>query len=548
MSKRLEQTPLASDEPLYSYHAFLFPFEWNYRRPTGPLLEDQTDLQRLEQLMSAPGSAWERRGAWTAPSSLLQFNEVAYFYDFVRPVLYDTGKPDSFQRHYYYRLPGPPDAAEYRIEVPSGREYKLKIDDIVVSYYDTGVGVLAFHLYNKEVDQSAPEDILAINAFGRRIYPPYFGSNTGLLGQQAFFDDADWEKGLQRTLEAKQMAQSIAILADGKVLAHEDFSSWLRDQNLNREPDLVRHLLPAAILLELELQPVLDDRMFTVCWYGNKGLAQDLTGQTPDQHYKTHDWWYQYVFVDSDGATVQNDEMKKKLLEGATNARWAGYGTFYGLSRYSFMALSGECTAHPFNRTLASHTMTIYYKIALLGLVQRACLLRFSQEVTNISQLPKDDKHIAARVGSLYKQYIRFINKIYFREVTAQEQGTELYDILQEQMWLDDQVKDLDRELQELHQYVLILEEDRRNSKLDVLTYIGAFFVVPSFIGTYFGINDFPMWEDGNWLAISAMCLMAALLVFGAIKSSPRRRLLWMVATVLFMVYVLVVYPYGKFG
>jgi NADH:ubiquinone oxidoreductase subunit 6 (subunit J) len=303
--------------------------------------------------------------------------------------------------------------------------------------------------------------------------------------------------------------------------------------------------MPKVLLQKLDLQNVLDDRMFTLSWYGNHELVEHLKGNQPDQEYKHHAWWSQYVNIDRDGSSIQNREMHERLMTAATNARWANYGTFYGVTQYSFVALTAEGSAYFFNKVLATHAMTMYYKLALLALVQRTCLLRFSKEVTAISQLPQADRNIAARISSLYKQYIRFINKVYFREVSAQEQGIELYDLLHSQMWLDEQVKDLDREIQELHQYVMILEEDRRNNKLDILTYIGAFFVVPSFIGTYFGVSDYQMKE--HWWELSLFSILASLLVFAAVRSNDQWRWLWLLLTGVLMVVLLFIYPAFRF-
>lgn len=538
----LIETPLSSSEPFYSVHAFLFPFEWTYRNNNSPLLEDQTDLSRIEVLMQQRGPNWERRASWVNPQSLVQYNEVTYFYDFVRPVLYDTGTEDSLQRHYYYKLPGAEHENEYVIELANGKTYRLEIDDIVVSFFNTGVGYMAFSLYNRRKEQSAPQDILKINAFGRRVYPPFLSTNLDLIGQQAFFDDQDWARGLKGTQEiSKEMARSIRLETNGVAWAVEDFQSWLVDQNPQRPPALVRQLLPEAMLQETALSPVLDDRMFTVCWYGNKELTEYLKGQNPEEHYKTDDWWYQFVFVDTNGATCPNMKLRKKLLEEATNPRWVNSGTIYGISRYSFVALTEHFSAGFFAKIIASHVQTMYYKTALLALMQRACLMRFSQEVTAISQLPKRDRRIAARVSSLYKQYLRFVNKIYFREVTAQEQGIEHYDILQNQMRLDKHVKDLELEIQELHQYVSMLEEEQRNDKLDILTYIGAFFVVPSFIATYFGIDGYEM--NGHWWEISLLGFLSAAFAFGVVRVSGAWRTLFVVLLVLLMTFTLFIYP-----
>ena len=546
MDNALFTQTLATQEPsLYSTHAFLFPFEWTYQKTNSQLLEDQTDLTRIEQLMALDPSRWERRASWLRPQSLVQFNELVYFYEFVRPVLYDSGEDTSLQRHYYFKAPAEP--FEYVIELSGGKIYRLDIDDIVISFFNTGVGVLAFHLLNKDQKQSAPQDILNINAFGRRVYPPFLSTQLELLGQQAFFQDDDWLRGLSTTQQFDNMAKAIRLEVNHTPWIEEDFLSWVVNQNPEREPELVQKLLPIPLREEVNFAPVLDDRMFTVCWYGNTELVQHLKGEEAEEAYKTNDWWYQYIFVDNDGPTCPNLSRRKELLTEATNSRWisANRGTYYGISRYSFVVLTKAMNDDFFAKIVCSHVQTMYYKISLLGLVQRASLLRFSQEVTAISQLPKKDPNIGARVSSLFKQYIRFVNKIFFREVTAQEQGIELYDILQAQMRLEKQVKDLELEIQELHGYVSMLDEEQRNDKLDVLTYIGALFVVPSFIGTYYGISDFSMKND--WLDISLMSALSAALALAVVRSNRKNRVYWLIALAVLMIYVLLIYPHHKF-
>jgi Mg2+ and Co2+ transporter CorA len=136
---------------------------------------------------------------------------------------------------------------------------------------------------------------------------------------------------------------------------------------------------------------------------------------------------------------------------------------------------------------------TIYYKMAELCLVQRACILRFSEEVARISAMNENKKNsLTARVSNLYKQYIRFVNRVYFREITAQEQGIELYSMLQEHMKIEQNVKDLDNEISELHQYAILREDQERNKNLTLLSILGAVFIIPTFISGFYGMNLFP--------------------------------------------------------
>lgn len=504
-------------EELVSYHAFLFPFKWKFLADEGARFEDKTNLKRLNVVLSRYRTTWERRSSWLDPTTLAQYNEATYFYDFVRPALYDSGQPDSLLSHYYYVKPVVGDF-DYVIELSNGKEYRLEIDDIVVSFFSTGVGLLAFHLYNRSASQTDPEDIIAINQYGRRLYPPYLGITAELVGSQAFFEYEDWTSGLD-SVKHSELAQSIRLEAGGEILVVEDFTDWAKPPKLDQETRLIRHLLPPALTREVKLTPVIDDRMFVVCWYGNDRVAEKLKNSGK---WLESDWWYRYVFVDGRGRTCQNQSMQAHLMKEHTYTRWSDYDTFYGVSRYSMVCLTKTFRTESFSRILCSHIQTVYYKIALLALVQRASVMRFSDEVTAISRLSESDRQIGPKVSSLYRQYLRFINKIYFREITPQEQGIEIYGLLQQHMRLETHTQELETEVQELHQYVTFLEGERRNTNLDLLTYLGALLLVPSFLASFLGMEESLIKDD--WLIISIYCFVSAFLALAVVRAKGRWR------------------------
>lgn len=535
-------TPMSNPKHPHSFHAFLFPFEWK-RQGKGTEqwpLEAQTDIAVIRSIMDKDPQ-WAGSSSWADnPASLVQYNEANYFYDFVRPLLYGDPKDPRFQVYYKNRQT---DGAAYIITLHDGTEYRLELDDIGLSFYNMGVGILSFHCYNREYDK--PDDILKINQFGRRLYPPFYGTDATLTGTQAFFEQDDWGAALDRS--EKELARSIRLERAGNVpWVVEDFEIWKNRPKLGALPDLIRLLLPDVLPRKITLTPVLDDRMFVVTWAGNDKLADSIRSWDKSDE---RDWWYKFLFVDGGMKTCQNEELTQKQLEAHSNVRWMDYGTFYGVSRYSFVCLTGslEHLLKPYINAafLVSHMQTVYLKLAELALVQRACLLRFSDEVTAIARMDRGDTALIARAGSLTRQYIRFINKVYFREVTAQEQGIELYDLLLEHMRTDKYVQDLDREIQELHQYINLEEEKRRNEKLDTLTYLGAFFVVPSFVCTYLGINGFDL--EGHVVATAFLCLLSAMSVFAILRSSGRWRWFFIVAAFLLMTFILFVFPHGKF-
>lgn len=514
--------PIVSEEALYSYHAFLFPFEWSYKDGAGKLFEEQTSLKAIRQLMSK-AKDWERRGMWAKPETVIQYNENAYFYGFTKPALYDSGDDNSMLLHYHYKFDNSDVNNLYEIECYSGKLYDLQIDDITLCFYNTGVGHVAFSLYNKKKDQSSPDDILNINNLGRKLYPPFFASDNELIGKQAFFEVKSWEQQLNQTKNFGHLAKSITLKVNNNVLAQEDYSQWHSNQDINKEPYLIENLLATSRLKEImSLKPVLDDRMFTVCWYGNHERIVHMNQSIDDQSYLNNEWWYKYVFVDGSSPGCSDPLMRKSLTEQSTNPRWSTLGTYYGVSRYSFVALTSQFSKNDFAINICSHMQTMYYKIALLALVQRSCLLHFSNEISAISDLPRDDKQIAPRVSSLYKKYIAFINKIYFREVTAQEQGIELYDMLHQQMRLEKQIKDLNGELQELHQYATMLDEKERTESMNMLTIIGSVLAVPALLSTYWGIIEFKIKNPTPWEIFYLLCMISVPSALTAVASFTR--------------------------
>ena len=577
-------TPLKSEAPFYSFHSFVFPFEWEEKSTDKKekVLEEKNDLQTLYSLMKN-NDQWKRRSYSGKAESNVHYNEANYFYDFVRPVLYDMGQKnaekddtpqfDTMQLHFSHTLNQEQDEVEgkeykkteYIIKL-EGKEYVLDLEDIVLSFYNSGVGVLAFHLYNRKESQSDPNSILDINQYGRRLYPPFLQADMTKIGKQDFFEYKNWDFGVNE-VKGIEIAQALTLRSNGKVWLEDDFSIKKSEPGLGDIPFLINELLPASIKKDFKLTPVLDDRMFTLCWYGNNDLSGALKkefyrtssavqyagiddlmedsdyyaeGQgTVDTFSEVSQWWSKYMMVDRSGSlTTQNVDMFESQLKDRTYARWSDYGTFYGICRYSLVVLTQDHSTGNFPALICTNVQTIYHKMAVLALVQRASLLRFSAEVTEISKMDGQTSLIANKVSSLYKQYLRFVNKIYFREVTAQEQGIEMYDMLHREMRLDAQVQNLEREIENLHSYVSILEEDQRNEKLDLLTYIGAFFVVPSFLVTYVAL-----FKQVHRIEIALLSIGSAALAFLIIRSKGRSRIVYAVLFALIVIYVLFSYP-----
>ncbi|MCX6305384.1 MAG: hypothetical protein NT040_10470 [Bacteroidetes bacterium] len=483
---------------LHSYHIFMFPFQWEHDRCRDKPFNERFDLNKVHV---DNDSMWENLPVPKNDQYETElYNEKNFFYKFVHNVLYDTGKTGNPIIRHFERKETYNGELTFKIGVKAGKEniYNLKIKSIGIDLFSTGTGILIFylenHLYNNIVD------VKRINQFGRRVFPPYMVDGTGVAGTKT-----------------GELADYIAIdgLSGEPSRYFEDFNQFTA-LDIYKPARFIKSLiedLDKTILPE----PVVDDRMFTMCWFFDNETSELIKSDTSYEEYAISNDWHEYLYIDSNGSTCQNKKMQKKLLEDHTYARWQKEGTLYGITRYSFIAISNEGWFA--QNVLLTHFRTMYVRMVELVLVQRASTLKFSSEVTMLSSLSdKDPQRLADNIGKFYQAYIRFVNQVYFREITAQEQGIELYEMLQISLHMKDQVKDLDEEIGELHNYAALLDDKRQNQNLSLLTKIGALFIAPSLIASYFGMNILQIngnnpvafsqiWVFGSFIVLSGLIL-----------------------------------------
>ncbi|MCF8245533.1 MAG: hypothetical protein K9J37_13665 [Saprospiraceae bacterium] len=496
----------------HSYHVFLFPFSWDFQAAgeagISGSFEQRTNLASFE-------NALMETGYWTslnfAHSPLNYYNDFAYFHTSVREAVF--GKPDcksNIVRN--YERPGAKGGL-YEIKVKKhAASYRLNIDQIRLNVYDTGVGILSFFLSNN--DYQDWQQILEINDFGRRIYPQ-------------FLDTASYAEGgdLLHQVHESFLAERIQVLAsNGRVIFSEDFkyvenlignggnpSDWSFLSNKLIEGVFGSTLFTTARGMgvarsNISIEPILDDRMFVVCWHGNTKALEDL-GQDFLKPEKT-DKWMQYMFIDNSGNSCQSDLMAEELLKRHTYHRWAKYGTFYGITRYSLVALS-ELNDFTQNH-LVNHVKGRYMELAQLSLAQRASCQRFSHEINNLASL--DEKSMKREADFLHKEYLRFVNKLYFLEATPQEQGIELYEMLQESMKIAKEVDFLNSELTDLYEFLSLREADEQSKAANQFSWVATVFLPASLVAAIFGFSTIDK-ETNFWQWPSCLSFWLPLLI-----------------------------------
>lgn len=469
----------------FSYHIFHYPFRWSIEQKNEALLSEQINL---DNIIFSKYSMWERVQKPDANDAEDVYNEKNYYFKFVHNILYDSETSTlNLIRHYERKEPKIKDNVIYKIKVKGkDKPYLLKVDAININFYSTGTGVLSFFLANNIKEQAAPDDILKINQYGRRIMPP-------------FLNDLNL-----RT----EIAEYISIEGlDENNTFFEDFNDY-RETDSWKPASFVNTLIK-EVATNISCEPVIDDRMFVCSWYKNDELAKMFCNnqEAYKEDPKFSNFWYKYLFVDGSDMTCQNKNMRNELLTRQTYSRWQEWSSLYGISRYSMVYLTNSSVPE----FLLKYFTTIYSRMIELVLVQRASILRFSYEVTQVSTLKTQKTNILAeRVNSLYKEYIQFLNQIYFREITAQDQGIELYTMFQKTLDLDNYIKDLDGEIEELHNYISIKIESKRSRNGEWLNIIAAIFLPATLITGIFGMNPFT--EDST--VLSFVIQIIAIIIF----------------------------------
>ncbi len=500
-----------------SYHVFMFPFRWDYfeseKTEEDAEFSERTKLQKFSDLLN--DKFWDKGEFKFKDTS--DYNEYTYFYDFVREAIYDENPEideKSIIAHFSYDIAK---GSKYIICIQQEEKndnevetkYELDIEEIYLHVYNTGMAILTFRLNNHEYKKI--QDILRINEYGRRLYPQFLSCTV----------DCKEPPSRLKVVKDKFLADSIYLNLNNNYLGKEDFSEFDYEKTpkidkLQTSPKYIPQFILKLLnehkfcaknsikdqekMQRIVIDPLIDDRMFVICWHKNDGLINDLqqcrfnsnTNQYEYNYQKSGDW-YSYIFVDKKSPSCSHKNMLRELIDEHTYPRFADWGTLYGMSRYSFVCLtsSGEFG----EKNIMNHVRTMYYQIVVLCLIQRGSILRFSREVARISNIPTQNndhhKQSLKEIEQINEAYLKFVNQLYFREVTAQEQGIEIYDQMQKMMRIERDIKDLNREIDELYQYASFLEEKETNARMEKLTVLGAIFLIPTLITSFLGMNIF---------------------------------------------------------
>jgi len=447
---------------LQSEHVFLFPFKIN----------DHFDENIFDKICTKIFEDGWKNKRFQPDTRQDHYNNLVYFHPYVHQALFpsaDSSFSRAFERHI-------PENSSFEIKLIDGTSFKLKLKEVSMQLFTSHVGILSIRVQNY-CTQSFDE-ILMINDYGRRIYPQFLDENCDTIGAKNNF-----------------LPDQLIISINGKIFSEEHFlKREYQNKNLleKSQPQLAKHIRDLIGPTLIEFSPIhsaIDDRMFCMCWVGNKELSDKFTTKEDKYKWQNSEQWYKFVFVDGKDCTCRCDSMLEELIKRCTYRRWEKEGTLSGISRYSFVNLTNDSDyAQNILRPIFTQ---VYSHMVVLLLTQRASILTFAQRAANISLNEKklNSQKMAKEIAELNLEYTKFQTNLCFDEVTPQEQGIEIYTQAREAMRIEEQLQEVKDQISNLDSFANIHLERTRNSQLEKLNVIAGLFLPISIIISIWGMG-----------------------------------------------------------
>ena len=383
---------------------------------------------------------------------------------------------------------------------------------------------------NPKADETVEQRINFINQLGRRVIVPCLAAKDS---KKENSEDTGDPQIVTALLNANKIIIS-GLHFDSKSGAEEkpievDFNNrYLNSETIefNQPIELISRMLfsQGEKIEEYNIKPVLDDRMFTACLYRKNGYSplkstafnSCLNQKAADRNFDKDSVYrylnpyayrseaerlYKFVFLEDD-LSCQNTNMLKEKLEKHVLGRWIDYGTVHAATEYSLVCVTGE--GEFLRGSVINPFLTQYIDIVKLALAQRAIITNLEEKTQKVSNVLSSAKNhnsdqFLEDVEGLWQEYILFENQMYLPEVTFQEQGVELYDLIKQSLRLKELNDYLKDAIMNLHNIALIRSERSRiehekseqknndmiSKNLSMLTIVGVSLAVITFIVNY---------------------------------------------------------------
>lgn len=369
-----------------------------------------------------------------------------------------------------YTYPHPLKDYDYLIETSGAQIFRLPIVDVELHVYNHGVGVLWLQLANDQYTDLA--DIKLINDLGRRISLPFVPCPYEKDDVVHRGDMLCAEKLGIAAKDSKQMS----YVTDYRALCNALPQVPQQMQTLQNHAQFLTELLhcrigvpegaQALVTTDFKVRSFADDRMFTFCVIRDKVLSARLKTMDLQKNKMLLDELYQIAYVDPNSSSCPNAAMQKELLERALYPRWSAWGTVHLVTNYSMICITTDDAC--VNQNVVKPFLVEYSYCISLVLAQRIGISEFSVKAGAVVKGVEQKGFIKSKkvkaLIHLQERYITFKNQLLILKFTGQEQGIELYDLLQKQLLIHKEQAVLDEQLESLYEVTNVSNSNKLNN------------------------------------------------------------------------------------
>ncbi len=295
--------------------------------------------------------------------------------------------------------------------------------------------------------------------------------------------------------EEKKIAQ-IELLCEEKLLAtfyKGDPGETVKTSLRPKISQVVEHLVKEGLDIgNGHILPMLDDRMFV-----NSHIA--LWGEKPgtDAGRAAYQAFFSVaLYVDQEGEEhldgyVYDPEFVKKQMEHEVLWRWHAHsGNLYGFTNYSNVYMGfGRFLANIAPRHIHNH----YFYMALLALYYRTSMIGYLARLARTSKrlLKHPNKEESrADIRKLRGSFIEFTNQYWFREITSQMQGIEIFDHQYRVMNIEREYSEFKEEIERADDFIQMAWQDEMSDNAVKFAFIGLAFAIIAPLISWFAIGS----------------------------------------------------------
>ena len=471
-------------------------------------------------------------------------SEISHTFEF-----HPEGRDKKLQAHYY---------------ITRNITYDLHVNAVRVILFNTGIGIFMLECENHglakdgKTSQANIESVKAINEYGRRINLPLLPVPDPERYFSLCADSFDFEFTAGRNADGSPKIERFSdnfkdfvykcrnteMLFEHLSLTHvanfitdvlnyssaPEKASGKSDDSSGKKNEEKTFSSKRGLNSKYLISPALDDRMFVCCCVADTKTAKFYTAANVLGEFnylhddKTANSLYEFVFIDTEGkVSCPTAEMRKELLSAHVYKRWLSYGTLQAVTNYSLVCVTSESVYAP----VILPFLTQYTRLACFALVQRASLIKFQADAALLSAHIKNPKkkistqNIIA-LNKLQERFVAFQSQLNLFEVTAQEQGCELYGMLREFLFVDKQREALQNQLDALYSAANTALDTNFNKWAAILALIALFLSLAGFFAD--GVDAVQKFKGYGWHvpALFAVAVLVGVISFFLIKYRRR--------------------------